>query len=60
MTVNELIDVLKGSGDDGFRDMAKVRLVDMNGSCIEDNLNPFDVKVGLFTVDIPVDVRIAV
>lgn len=59
MTVNELIDVLKGSGDDGFRDMAKVRLVDNYGACITDNLNPFDVKVGLFTVDIPVDARLA-
>ena len=55
MTVNELIEKLKDYGDEKARDMAQVRIVNVKGDVLEDNLDSFDVKYGINSVDIPVD-----
>lgn len=55
MTVNELIAKLKDYGDEKARDLAKVRIVNVKGEVLEDNLDSFDVKYGINSVDIPVD-----
>ncbi len=55
MTVNELIEKLKDYGDEKARDMAQVRIVNVKGEVLEDNLDSFDVKYGINSVDIPVD-----
>ena len=55
MTVNELIERLKDYGDAKARDMAEVRIVNLNGEVLSDNINPFDIKFGIKGVDIPVD-----
>lgn len=55
MTVNELIAKLKDYGDEKARDLAQVRIVNVKGEVLEDNLDSFDVKYGINSVDIPVD-----
>ncbi len=55
MTVNELIEKLKDYGDEKARDMARVRIVNVKGEVLEDNLDSFDVKYGINSIDIPVD-----
>ena len=55
MTVNELIEKLKDYGDEKARDLAQVRIVNVKGEVLEDNLDSFDVKYGINSVDIPVD-----
>ena len=55
MTVNELIEKLKDYGDEKARDLAQVRVVNANGEVLADNLDAFDVKFGIKSVDIPID-----
>ena len=55
MTVNELIERLKDYGDAKARDMAQIRVVNLNGEVLSDNINPFDIKFGIKSVDIPID-----
>ena len=54
MTVNELIEKLKEYGDEKDRDLAIVRVVNQDGAVLEDNIDPFDVKFGIRSVDIPI------
>lgn len=55
MTVNELIAKLKDYGDEKARDLAQVRIVGYKGVVLDDNLDAFDVKFGIKSVDIPID-----
>lgn len=55
MTVNELIAKLKDYGDEKARDLAQVRIVGTKGEVLDDNLDAFDVKFGIKSVDIPID-----
>ena len=55
MTVNELIAKLKDYGDEKARDLAQVRIVGTKGEVLDDNLDSFDVKFGIKSVDIPID-----
>ena len=55
MTVNQLIEKLKDYGDEKARDLAQVRIVNAKGEVLEDNLDLFDVKYGIKSVDILVD-----
>ena len=58
MTVNELIETLKGIGDEQFRDSAKVRVI-VHGAAMKDlkvDFGQFDVKTNVANVDIHVDV----
>ena len=52
MTINELIQRLQECGDEKFRDTAKVRIIDNNGDVVGEELNVFDVKDGVKSVDI--------
>lgn len=54
MTVNELIEKLKEYGDEKERDLAVVRIVNQDGAVLEDNIDAFDVKFGIRSVDIPI------
>jgi hypothetical protein len=54
MTVNELIEKLKEYGDEKDRDLAIVRIVNQDGAVLEDNIDIFDVKFGIRSVDIPI------
>ena len=56
MTVSELIEKLKDYGDEKARDLAQVRIVGTNGEVLDDNIDSFDVKFGINSVDIPIDV----
>ena len=55
MTVNELIAKLKDYGDEKARDLAQVRIVGYKGVVLDDNIDAFDVKFGINSVDIPID-----
>ena len=55
MTVNELIAKLKDYGDEKARDLAQVRIVGAKGEVLDDNIDVFDVKFGIKSVDIPID-----
>lgn len=55
MTVNELIAKLKDYGDEKARDLAQVRIVGYKGVVLDDNIDAFDVKFGIKSVDIPID-----
>ena len=55
MTVNQLIDRLKESGDEKFRNQAVVRIVSTRGFKLEDNIEVFNVKDGINNVDIMVE-----
>lgn len=55
MTVNELIAKLKDYGDEKYRDLAQVRVVNLKGEVLADNIDAFDVKFGIKSVDIPID-----
>ena len=57
MTVNELISKLKDYGDEKARDLAQVRIVGTKGEVLDDNLDAFDVKFGIKSVDIPIDAQ---
>ena len=52
MTINELIQRLQECGDEKFRDTAKVRIIYSNGDVAVDDLDAFDVKDGVQSVDI--------
>ena len=54
MTVNELIEKLKEYGDERDRDLAIVRIVNQDGAVLDDNIDPFDVKFGIRSVNIPI------
>lgn len=54
MTVNELIEKLKEYGSEKERDSAYIRIVNSNGEVLDDNIDLFDVKYGVNSVDIPV------
>ena len=56
MTVNELIEKLKEYGDEKERDLAVVRIVNKDGGILEDRIDAFDVKYGMNSVDIPLDI----
>ena len=58
MTVNELIEKLKEYGDEKARDMATVRIVNSDGGVVADQISAFDVKFGIRSVDIPLEVYI--
>ena len=56
MTVNELIERLKETGDDKFRDAAKVAIVkNLDGLLLSDDIDPFNIKVGVNVVNIGID-----
>lgn len=57
MTVNELIAKLKDYGDEKARDLAQVRIVGTKGEVLDDNIDVFDVKFGIKSVDIPIDAQ---
>ena len=57
MTVNELIAKLKDYGDEKARDLAQVRIVGRKGEVLDDNIDAFDVKFGIKSVDIPIDAQ---
>ena len=52
MTINELIQRLQECGDEKFRDTAKVRIIDNSGDVIDEDIDVFDVKDGVKSVDI--------
>lgn len=52
MTINELIQRLQECGDEKFRDIAKVRIIDNSGDVVGEDLDVFDVKDGVKSVDI--------
>lgn len=54
MTINELIHRLQECGDEKFRDFAKVRIINANGDVICDDIDAFDVKDDVRSVDIHV------
>ena len=54
MTVNELIEKLKEYGSEKERDNAYIRIVNSDGVVLDDNIDLFDVKYGVNSVDIPV------
>lgn len=56
MTINELIEKLKEYGDEKARDLATVRILNRDGGVIDDHIDAFDVKFGIKSVDIPLDV----
>ncbi len=51
MTVNEMIEALKNSGDEKWRDMAEVEILDVNGVGIF-SPGEFDLKHNVRTLDI--------
>lgn len=51
MTINELIKRLEEFGDEKYRDNANVRILGANGEVIVSELNAFDVKDGVKSVD---------
>ena len=56
MTVNQLIERLKESGDEKFRNQAVVRIVSTGGfKLYEDDIEVFNVKDGINNVDIMVE-----
>lgn len=52
MTINQLIQRLHESGDEHWRNTAQIRILDIKGNVIGDELNVFDIKDGLTSVDI--------
>ena len=56
MTINELIQKLQEYGDEKARDLAQVRIVNLDGAVLSDDIDAFDVKFGINNVDIPLDV----
>ena len=58
MTINELIQKLMEYGDEKSRDMATVRIVNSDGGVVADQISAFDVKFGIKSVDIPLEVQI--
>ena len=52
MTVNKLIQRLQECGDEKFKNCAEVRILDMDGHVIRSDINLFDVKDGVKSVDI--------
>lgn len=52
MTIQELIDRLMESGDENFRKAASIKISDVSGSVIDDNLSVFDVKDAANCVEI--------
>ena len=56
MTINELIQKLMEYGDEKSRDMATVRIVNSDGGVVADQISAFDVKFGIKSVDITLEV----
>ena len=52
MTINELIQRLQECGDENFKNSAEVRILDMHGHVLGSDINLFDVKNGVKSVDI--------
>lgn len=52
MTIQELIDRLNEAGDEKWRNMAEVRILNHRGDVLGDELDVFDVKDGVKSVDI--------
>ena len=52
MTINEFIHRLQECGDEKFRDLASVRIINANGDVICDDFCEFDVKDDVRSVDI--------
>lgn len=57
MTVNELIETLKETGDEDFRNMAEVNVIFPSGAIglDERTIDKFDVKSNIKSVDIHLD-----
>ncbi len=52
MTINQLIERLRESGDEHWRNTAQIRILDMKGNLVSEELDVFDVKDGVKSVDI--------
>lgn len=52
MTIQELIDRLNEAGDEKWRSVAEVRILNHRGDVLGDELDVFDVKDGVKSVDI--------
>ena len=52
MTINQLIQRLIKSGDEKWRDSAQIRVLDGKEDILGDDLDVFDVKDGVNSVDI--------
>ena len=52
MTIHALIQRLQECGDEKFRDFAEVRILDMENHVLGENIDIFNVKDGVKSVDI--------
>ncbi len=52
MTIQQLIDRLNESGDQKWRETAEVRVLNHHGAVVCEEINLFDVKEGVKSVDI--------
>lgn len=52
MTINQLMERLSESGDEKWRNTARIRILDCRGNVLGENLDVFDVKDGVNSVDI--------
>lgn len=52
MTINQLIKRLSESGDEKWRENAQIRILDVKGNLVSEELDVFDVKDGANSVDI--------
>ena len=52
MTINQLMERLSESGDEKWRNTAGIRILDCRGNVLGENLDVFDVKDGVNSVDI--------
>lgn len=55
MTVNELIKRLQEMGDEKWRDIADVRILDYDEEELADSIDPFDIKFSGKWCDIHID-----
>ncbi len=52
MTINQLIQRLSESGDEKWRETAQIRILDSRGNVLGEELDLFDVKDGVNSIDI--------
>lgn len=52
MTINQLIQRLSESGDEKWRENAQIRILNSRGDILSEELDLFDVKDGVNSVDI--------
>lgn len=52
MTITQLIQRLSEAGDQKWRDTAQIRILDSRGNVLGEDLEVFDVKDGVNSVDI--------